>query len=291
MHTLKHYLDLKLITVGGSAITPGSLLLGCGLLVITFLISGLVGRSVRHLLGRRGTPQGTQFAAAKIVSYTLVVIGVLVAVNSMGLRLDALFAASAVVAVGIGFGLQNIAQNFISGLILLVEQPVRQGDFVRVNDVVGVIEDIGLRATHVITRDEVTVIVPNSDLITKGVINHSRPSPKLRIRVEVGVAYGSDVAQVRDTLLTLASGHAKVLAEPPPEVRFDAFADSSLSFTLLCWVADPDPDVDLRISSDLRYAIDAAFREKQIEIPFPQQDLHLRDGLEQWVARTASRSA
>jgi small-conductance mechanosensitive channel len=291
MESLKHYLEAPLLRLGGSAITPESLLIGAAPLVLTFLFAGMVGRWVRHLLGRRGAPLGTQFAVAKIVSYTLAGLGILLAVNSMGFRLDALLAAPAMLAVGIGFGLQNIAQNFISGLILLLEQPVRKGDFVQVNDVVGVIEDIGLRATHVITRDEVTVVVPNSELVTKSVINHSRPSPKLRIHVDVGVAYGSDVAQVRDTLFLIASGHPKILTDPPPEVRFDAFADSSLTFRLLCWVSDPDPDVDLRISSDLRYAIDTAFRVQGIEIPFPQHDVHVRTGLELSPAKATVKSA
>jgi small-conductance mechanosensitive channel len=291
MYNFDHYWNLPLVSVGGGTITLGSFLLGLGLLILTFLLSGLVGRWVRALLERRGTPTGTQAAEAKIVSYTLATLGVLIAVDSMGLRLNALFAASTVVAVGIGFGMQNVAQNFISGLILLVEQPVRQGDFIRFNDAVGVVENIGLRATHVITDEEVTIVIPNSEFISKAVINRSRPSSRLRIRVGVGVAYGSALNDVRDILLQIAAEHPKVLTSPPPEVRFDAFADSCLSFSLLCWVTDPDPDVDERIASDLRYAIDTAFRARHIEIPFPQQDLHVRSGLDALLPGLAKLNA
>ena len=289
MHRLHHLLDVQLVRISGTPITPAALLIGAAVVAFTLMFAGLVGRGVRRLLARRGLPLGTQFAAAKIVRYTLIAIGLLAAINSMGLRLDALLAASAVLAVGIGFGLQNIAQNFVSGVILLVEQPVRKGDFIRVGDAVGEIEDIGLRATRVITRDEVTIIVPNSSLISDPVINHSRPTTNLRIWVSVGVAYGSDTQLVCKTLLEVGRSHPQVLQHPEPEVRFDSFGDSSLNFSLLCWIADPHED--LHISSDLRFAIDAAFREKKIEIPFPQRDLNLRGGLERLLELRKSEAA
>jgi potassium efflux system protein len=179
-----------------------------------------------------------------------------------------------VLLVGIGFGLQNIAQNFISGLIVLFEQPVRPGDFIKVGDAYGIVAAIGLRATRVVTRDQVTIIVPNSELVTTQVINHSIPTPNLRIAISVGVAYGTDTELVRKTLLAVPVSHAHVLAEPAPEVRFEKFGDSSLDFSLLVWI--PDPGEDRRVSSDLRFEIERRFRAVGVEIPFPQRDLHLR---------------
>jgi small-conductance mechanosensitive channel len=199
---------------------------------------------------------------------------VLEALNAMGVRLDALLAASTVLAVGIGFGLQNIAQNFISGLILLVEQPVRHGDFIRVDNVLGTVDDIGLRATTVVTRDEVTIIVPNSALITGQVVNHSRPTTSLRIRVAVGVAYGTDPARVVEVLMEVARANRGVMDEPAPEVRLEDFGDSAMSFALLCWI--PIAREDLRTSSALRFAIEKRFRESGIEIPFPQRDVRVK---------------
>ena len=198
----------------------------------------------------------------------------LVAVDSIGLSLSAVLAASTVLLVGIGFGLQNIAQNFVSGLIVLFEQPIRPGDFIKVGDAYGVVAAIGLRATRVVTRDQVTIIVPNSELVTTQVVNHSIPTPNLRIAVSVGVAYGTDTEIVRTTLLDVPKGHSQVLAEPHPEVRFEGFGDSSLDFSLLVWVSDPRED--RRISSDLRFEIERRFRAAGIEIPFPQRDLHVR---------------
>ncbi len=214
-----------------------------------------------------------QFAVAKIVRYSVTLVGLVGAFNTMGFRLDALLAASAVVAVGIGFGLQNIAQNFISGLILLFEQPVRQGDFIRVGGTLGTVDDIGLRATHIITRDEVTMIVPNSALITAEVVNHSRPTTSLRIRVSVGVAYGTDTDLVKRVLMDVAKNAANVLNAPPPEVRLEEFADSSMQFALLCWIEHARED--LRIASSLRFMIEKSFRQAGIVIPFPQRDVHM----------------
>jgi small-conductance mechanosensitive channel len=271
---LKGFLDRKLLELAGAAITPGSLLVGAAVVIVALAIGNLLGLSARRLLRSRGTPHGVQFAVSKIVRYAVTAIGLIGAFNTMGFRLDALLAASAVVAVGIGFGLQNIAQNFISGLILLFEQPVRHGDFVRVGGTLGTVEDIGLRATHIITRDEVTIIVPNSALITAEVVNHSRPTTSLRIRVAVGVAYGTETELVRRVLLDVARKCDLVLDTPKPEVRLEDFADSALSFALLCWI--PNARDDLRISSTLRFAIEKAFREAPITIPFPQRELRIK---------------
>lgn len=271
---LKAFLNLHLLTLSGSVLTPGALLLAATILFVAIIVANLGGRWIRRLLGARGLPVGSQFAASKVFGYATMAVGAMVAFSSMGIRLEALIATSAVVAVGIGFGLQNIAQNFISGLILLVEQPVRKGDFVKVGNALGVVDDIGLRATRIITRDEVTIIVPNSGLITEAVTNHSRPTTDLRIHIKVGVAYGSDTAVVRDTLLKVASASEHTLDSRAAEVRFDGFGDSSLDFSLLVWIADPR--ADLKVSSELRFEIDAAFRAAQIEIPFPQRDVHLR---------------
>jgi small-conductance mechanosensitive channel len=285
---LKGFLEVHLLTLSGGVVTPASVLVAVGILLSAGLLANIGGRGLRRMLKRRGLPQGTQFAASKIFGYVTLAIGTMVAFDSMGIRLDALIATSAVVAVGIGFGLQNIAQNFISGLILLVEQPVRKGDFVRVGDALGVVDDIGLRATRIITRDAVAIIVPNSGLVTEKVINHSRPTSNLRVRVPVGVAYGTDTSRVRDILLAVTAATPGTLTSPPAEVRFEAFGPSSLDFALLLWIADPR--ADLKIASDLRFAIDTAFREAKIEMPFPQTDVHLRSGLETLAPKAGARA-
>jgi potassium-dependent mechanosensitive channel len=274
---LHAFLAFPLLTLAGGVVTPASVGIGALVFASALFLASMSTRSLRKLLAARGFSTGSQFAVAKIVRYILIALGSMIAAESMGVRLDALLAASTVLAVGIGFGMQNITQNFISGLILLIEQPVRKGDFIKAGDMIGVIEDIGLRATRIVTRDEVAVIVPNSRLITEAVINHSQPTLKVRIKITVGVAYGSDVPKVRETLLKVSEADTHVLHEPKAEVRLEDFGDSALMFSLLVWI--PDARLDLRVASDLRFEIEEAFREEKIEIPFPQRDLHLRTTL------------
>jgi len=271
---LSELLDHPVPGFPAGRMTVGTVLAGLVVLAVAHLLSLLVERAVVRLLAARGHPPGAQFAVGKVVRYAAVTVGLGVALSTAGLDLTAALAASTVLLVGLGFGLQNVAQNFVSGLILLVEQPIRPGDFVQVGGTFGEVEDIGLRATRVITRDQVAIYVPNSELATTQVVNHSRPTAELRISVEVGVAYGSDVELVRLTLLACARQLPAILADPGPEVRFTDFGESSLDFTLLAWIDDPRED--LRVASSLRFAIDAAFRAASITIPFPQRDLHVR---------------
>jgi small-conductance mechanosensitive channel len=263
-----------LVRLAGGPITLASLLTGIFIVVCANLLAGLLDRAIDRVLTQRQVAYGARFAIAKMARYCVLLLGVTVALTSIGIRLDALLAASTVVLVGLGFGLQNIAQNFISGLILLIERPVSRGDFVRIGDTLGAVVDIGMRATRVVTRDEVTIIVPNSELIAARVINHSVPTPNLRIAVKVGVAYGTDPQRIRTLLLGVAREDSEVLRDPAPEVRFDAFGESSLDFSVLVWI--PNPREDLRVASRLRFGIEASFRNANIEIPFPQRDVHIR---------------
>ncbi len=278
MPTFDHVSQLltyRLGTLGGAPVTVFSLLTAVFIVFATFVVAALASRGMVRVLEQRQVALGARAAVAKILRYVILLVGTLMAVTSIGIRLDALMAASTVLLVGIGFGLQNIAQNFVSGLILLIEQPVAQGDFIRVGNTYGSVVDVGLRATRVVTRDEVTIIVPNSELITAQVINHSVPTSNLRIAISVGVAYGTDTARVKQVLLDVAKADEALLAEPPPEVRLVDFGPSSLDFQLLVWIANPRED--LRASSRVRFAIDAAFRANQIVIPLPQREVHLKN--------------
>lgn len=272
-------LDRPLLRLSGGTLTLGSLLAAALIILFAMVLARLTTQALGRVLRGRGLADPARFAVSRLAGYAVAVLGTLVAVGSVGFNLDALVAGSAILMVGIGFGLQKVAENFISGLILLVEQPVRKGDFVRVGDAFGWIEEIGMRATRVLTRDEVTIIVPNSELVSSQVVNHSTPTPRLRLSVSVGVAYGSDAPKVRDTLLAVArAASGLLLADPPPEVRFDEFGESSLDFALLVWISNPADD--RRVASELRFAIERAFRENGITIPFPQRDLHLKSGFE-----------
>jgi small-conductance mechanosensitive channel len=267
-------IDRPLFFLGGSAVTLASLISFVVFLLVAFTLSALLQRAMGRVYHSRGVEEGVQYALNRLLHYAVLVVGGFLALDNLGISVTALAGLGAVLAIGIGFGLQNIAQNFVSGLILLLERPVKKGDLVEVGMTRGVVRSIHARATIVTTFDNVDIIVPNGDLITQQVVNQTFGSRSLRIRVEVGVAYGSDTALVRDTLERIAAAHPEVLREPAPVVLFSAFGESSLDFAVLAWVSDPIRQA--RIASDLRFAIDEAFRAAHIEIPFPQRDLHIR---------------
>lgn len=266
-------LHVELFELSGTKVTPVSILGLLASLLIAVVIGGWARRlAQRFLLGRGG--QGTAYATSRIAQYLVTTGIVLVGLDNFGLSLGSLAAVGTFLSVGVGFGMQNIVQNFVSGLILLVERPVQRGDFVRSGDTVGVVDEIAMRATRIITRDGAAIIVPNSDLITNRVVNLSAPTSAYRARVAVGVAYGSDTALVKRTLLDVAARDPRVLDSRPPEVYFRDFADSALAFELCVWIERPQDEPT--VTSDLRFAIDAAFRGAKIEIPFPQRDVYIK---------------
>jgi small-conductance mechanosensitive channel len=276
MEWLAHFLNTVLFRLSDTNVTPLALLV----MVVTILLAILAGRITRRavsgVLVRRGGKghEGTAYAVGRIMQYVVVTTGVLVGLENVGVSLKSLAAFSAVVMVGIGFGLQNIAQNFISGIILLVERPVQKGDFIHVGDTVGTVEEIAMRATRVVTRDGIAIIVPNSELIASRVINRSAPTNTARVLVRVGVAYGTDTRLVRQTLMEVADHDHRVLKQPAPHVFFRDFGESAMIFELAVWIDTPQHE--FLITSDLRFAIDGAFRRMHIQIPFPQRELHMR---------------
>ncbi|MEK6407188.1 MAG: mechanosensitive ion channel domain-containing protein [Acidobacteriota bacterium] len=189
-------------------------------------------------------------------------------------------------SVGIGFGLQYIAADIASGFILLFERPVRVGDRVRLEDgIEGRVESISLRATVLVTNENMTVIIPNSKLVQNKLVNYSRGS-NVRLNIPVGVAYGSDLEKVTEALLEAAGSVEPVLKTPAPRVHFAGFGDSSLDFEIRVWIDEPHKHPQIR--SAVNFAIDAAFRRHNIEIPFPQRDVHIRSG-SSGISRDESR--
>lgn len=261
------------ISLGGTKIT----IMGLVQIILVIFIFLIVSRVLRRILQRRIMPrfklaEGAQFVMLRLIHYVLIVIGMLTAINLVGIQITSLAVIFGLLGVGIAFGLQNITSNFVSGIILLFERPVGVGDYVEVGGAMGRVQAINMRATIVITRDNITLIVPNSDFISGTVTNWSVGDPKVRINVPVGVAYGSDTELVTRLLLEAADKHPDVLKEPKPDVLFREFADSSLNFDLRIWMLNPMGR--FKIISELNYAIDAAFRDNNITIPFPQRDVH-----------------
>jgi potassium-dependent mechanosensitive channel len=229
-----------------------------------------------RILARTGIARGAQEIVAVIVKYALLVVGTIVLLQVWGLDLSSLTILGSAVGVGIGFGFQDIAKNLGSGLVLLFERSIQVGDFIEVNDHMGIVERVGARSIILRTLDQISVIVPNSRLLEDEVINWSHNRAPSRLHLPVGVAYGSDLKAVKESLLQAAEDHAEVVASPPPRVIFVGFGDSSLNVELLIWLRRPERQ--LLVKSDLYFHIDEILRQRKIEIPFPQRDLHVRSG-------------
>lgn len=265
----------KLVSLGDVTITPAVLITVVLILLGAFWVSHLLrGMLRRNVFRRTHLNIGTQETIARILHYIIMLLGVFIAVQQVGIDLTTLAAIGAVLMVGIGLGLQNITSNFISAMILLFERPVQVGDFVEVGGVQGRIRRIKTRSSVVETLDNVSIIVPNLNFITQNVTNWSYRDSKVRIHVSVGVSYGSDVDLVAETLLQVGRSHQEVLLNPEPTIQFLEFGDSSLNFVLLIWINDASRQYLVR--SDLNFAVVKAFREQGITIAFPQRDLHIR---------------
>jgi small-conductance mechanosensitive channel len=277
MPHLWDFLREELFKLSGTPVSLLSILIFALGISITLTAARLVRSAATRYLDKRRSGAGASYALGRIAQYVVVVAGVVVSLDTLGVNLGTLAALGAMLSVGIGFGLQNITQNFISGIILLIERPIQKGDFVVVGDIVGTVIEIEMRATKVLSRDGVAMIVPNSEFISGRVFNQSHPTTRKRVRIAVGVAHGSDTGLVRSTLLDVALTHPQVLKEPAPIVLFKNFGDSSLEFELAVWLDTPDREPV--IMSDLRFEIDRVFRERRIEIPFPQREVRVRQEL------------
>jgi small-conductance mechanosensitive channel len=266
-----------LLTFGKTAYSITDLLILGGLLFGLVLLARIGTNLLRErVLSLAGLNRGTQEAIAIIAQYSLIFLGALVLLQVWGLDLSSLTILASALGIGLGVGLQNIAKNFGSGLILVFEQPIQVGDFIEVGDLNGTVERIGARSTEIRTLDQVSIIVPNSRFLDSEVINWSHRNPLSRLHLPVGVAYGSDPDRVRSALLEATGSHPRVLQFPPPQVLFKGFGDSTLDFELLVWTAEPDKQFLLK--SDLYFRLHEVLCQRQIEIPFPQRDLHLRSG-------------
>lgn len=278
LKALGETIEYPLFYINQRPITITSIVVG----IIILLIFVFFSRALRKIIKTKVFPkyaldEGIQLAILRVAHYLLVGLGIIVAVQSIGLNLTSLAVVFGLLSVGIGFGLQHVVSNFISGLIILFERPIKIGDRITIGDVLGDVVNISLRATLIRTIDNISIIVPNSEFITSRVINWSHRDPKIRVHIAVGVAYGSDVPLVIKSLLEVAENHPVVLKDPPPKVWFNGFGDSSLNFELLVWIPHPKRRPD--IISELNKGIDEIFRKNKIQIPFPQMDLHIRSSV------------
>jgi len=232
---------------------------------------------INKLFTRLKIEEGTSYTMQRVSHYVIMIIGAIVAFQFIGIDLSGLAVIFGLLSVGIGFGLQNVTSNFISGLILLFERPIKMGDRITVGDTEGDVLEINIRSTTIRTINNITIIVPNSEFISSNVINWSHSDPKIRINILVGVSYGSNIDDVLKALHEVAAGHPEVMKNPKTDILFRNFGDSSWNMDLRVWINHPQRHHIIK--SELNIAIVKKFREYGIEIPFPQRDLYLRSPL------------
>jgi small-conductance mechanosensitive channel len=284
LEQLKSYFDIPLLTFGTSRITVLTIIYLILFSAILFYLTGRIRKwIVDQLLSKTKMDVGARQATGSIIRYFIIVVGFIVILQTVGIDLTALNVLAGAVGIGLGFGLQNIVNNFISGLIILFERPIKVGDRIVVGDVEGDVIQVGARSTEVVTNDNITIIVPNSKFITENVINWSHNDRRVRFRIPVSVAYGSDVRLVERLLLEVADENPDVLGTPAPGVRLMEFGDSGLLFELRAWSTSLIHRKGL-LTSNLNFAILAKFIENGIEIPFPQRDVRIRGRHAEMVA-------
>lgn len=246
--------------------------------VIIFFVTRLVITIIRKIFfrpaKRKQLSHSQSYTLFKVLKYFLIVAAVFIGLQSVGINLTFFVAGSAALFVGIGLGIQDVFKDIIAGFILLFGKAVKVGDVIEVEGIIGRVTDIDFRVSKIVTRDDIDMLIPNTKLTNDKVINWSFNNEMTRFKLEVGVAYGSDVKLVRNILLKAAQDHPEISKSKPPFVRFVDFGNSSLDFELFFWSENTFRIEN--ILSDLRFKIDDEFRQNKVTIPFPQRDIHIR---------------
>lgn len=275
---IRDFLNVTLFEIQNTPVTFMSIII-----FILFIVGfSFLASFVKKVLNKRVLPKfikdsGLRYTLARMSQYVIVIIGIFVSFQFLGINLTGLAVIFGFLSVGIGFGLQNVTSNFISGLIVLFERPISVGDRVEVNDIEGDVQEINIRSTKVRTLDNISIIVPNSQFVSQDVVNYSHGDPTYRLSVNVGVAYGSDLDKVLKALNEVAEESENVLKNPSHDVHLRNFGDSAWDMKLLVWI--PDVKNKYSILNELNQAIVRKFREMEIEIPFPQRDINFRNAI------------
>ena len=273
---------------GKNAVTLGQLIVGLTLLIVGyFVVRQFTRRLEKILLKKMDVQESVGHAISTFILYFSMVILCLFTLRLLNIPITIFTVIGGALAVGIGFGSQNIMNNFISGLIVIVEQPIRAGDIVEVEGLTGEVERIGARATRIKSIDNTQIVVPNSSFLEKNILNWTLSDAVVRRRVNVGVIYGSPTRLVETLLLQSVREHKAVLKSPNPIVFFKEFGNHSLDFSVSFWVKVQHIMELKKIPSDIRFRIDELFRQNNIVIAFPQQDMHFRTPLQVEVHPTS----
>ncbi len=273
-HTLEYLLNYKIVDFGSIYLTTEKLMVIVLIVIVTKALLLVFRRSLLKAKGLKDKDVGNLFAIIQIVNYVGWTIALIIILNTIGIKLTVLITSSAALLVGAGLGLQQTFNDFISGVILLIEGKTKVGDILQFDNDVVMLKEIGLRTSEGINRDNITIIIPNSKIINDKVINWSHQQKKTRFRIDVGVAYGSDVDLVIKVLEESALEHPDIFDKASVEARFIDFGDSSLNFQLLFYSKNIFRIE--RVKSDIRKIINRNFIKHNITVPFPQLDVYLK---------------
>ena len=265
----------SVFSIGGTEFSIIRILVLIALFIATIFLSNYLADLLRtNVLQMTRMTRGSQEIILIIAKYGSIALFSVVLLQANGIDLSSLALIGSALGVGIGFGFQDIARNFASGIVLLFERSIQVGDFIQVGEHLGVVEEVRTRSIVLKTLDRISIIVPNSRFLSEEVINWNHRRSVTRIHLPIGVEYGSDVKKVKAALLQAAAEHLEVLHNPSPQVFFVGFGDSSLNFELLIWTSDPSRQAPLK--SDLCFRIEELFHEQQIFVPFPQRDVNFK---------------
>ncbi|MDY7004233.1 MAG: mechanosensitive ion channel [Cyanobacteriota bacterium] len=266
--------QIELFELGNKSFSINNITEIIFLIVLVVFFSRTIKKWMKEwILVNLGIKKGTKEAIASIINYIITITGILIVLHNAGIDLTSITVIAGALSIGIGIGMKNIISNFVSGLTILIAQPIKVGDFIEVDDLSGVVEKTSIRSTVIRTIDGIFVIIPNNSIVEQNIINWSHKDSTSRLHIPIGVAYGSDTALVKEALLDAARNEKKVLSNPSPKVWFKGFGDSALNFELLVWIKYPAL-ID-QIKSSLNFLIDSEFRDRNISIPFPQRDLNI----------------
>jgi small-conductance mechanosensitive channel len=275
---VEYLMNFKLFEINKTAVTPSSIVMFVLFIAIFAMTSHVLQRLLKsHVFSRMRLDAGTQYTMTRITHYLIMIVGAVVGFQFIGIDLTGLAIILGFLSVGIGFGLQNITSNFVAGLILLLERPIKVGDRIMVGNQEGDVVEINMRSTTIRTLNNVSVIVPNSEFVSSKLENWSYGDQTIRMDVNVGVSYVSDLETVIRSLQEVAAEHPAVLKNPAPDVLHMGFGDSAWNMRLRVWLKDPEQH--LEVQSEINCAIVRKFQQNHVEIPFPQRDLHVRSPL------------
>jgi small-conductance mechanosensitive channel len=273
---IREYLNIPITSIGKTEITLWTIVYFIFLTFLLFYITNKLRKWIVYkILAKSKIDLGVRVAVGTIFRYIILVIGLIIVLQTVGIDLSAVTILAGALGIGIGFGLQNITNNLVSGIIILFERPIKVGDRIEVGDVSGDVVRISMRSTTIITNDNISIIVPNSDFISSKVINWSHIDRNIRLNFPVGVSYKEDPQKIKKLLLEVVNENDGVLKEPKPDVLFDKFGENSIIFNLRIWTREyiNRPGV---LKSQIYYGVFEKFAKNGVEIPFPQRDIHLK---------------